>query len=159
MRKEVMKIEKITIRKFKKNKDTLYNQILELLKDEKTTEENKLYANQVIMNMETFIKDNTAIIYTISDEEEIDGFIWAYIIKDSSSVAHINYFYIKPQYRSMGYGTTLLNKIIEELKKLDCSKVNLYVKKSNINGYKFYEKKGFKQIKEKKDRLFLEKVV
>jgi ribosomal protein S18 acetylase RimI-like enzyme len=55
----------------------------------------------------------------------------------------INYIAVIPEYRNKGFGRQLVNKAIDELKKLGCLKVNLQVRKYNKDVIEFYENLGF----------------
>ncbi len=56
----------------------------------------------------------------------------------------LNYLAVLPKYQKQGYGRKLVEKAIEELKKLGCLKVNLQVRKTNTSVISFYEHLGFK---------------
>ncbi len=56
----------------------------------------------------------------------------------------LNYLAVLPKYQKQGYGSKLVEKAIEELKKLGCLKVNLQVRKTNTSAISFYEHLGFK---------------
>ncbi len=56
----------------------------------------------------------------------------------------LNYLAVLPKYQKRGYGSKLVEKAIEELKKLGCLKVNLQVRKTNTSVISFYEHLGFK---------------
>lgn len=154
-----MNIRKINYQDYIKNKDNLHEQITQLLFSKKCTSENKNKANKVISNMEVYIKDETAIIYGIFENEIIKGFIWSYLLKDTEKTAHINYFNIVKDCRRMGYGTHLLNELEQELTKKNVRKVNLYVKKSNQSGINFYKKNKFKSIYDDNEKILLEKEI
>lgn len=56
----------------------------------------------------------------------------------------INYLAVLPSYQKKGYGRKLVEKAIEELKKLGCLKVNVQIRKNNASVIGFYEHLGFK---------------
>jgi ribosomal protein S18 acetylase RimI-like enzyme len=56
----------------------------------------------------------------------------------------LNYLAVLPAYQGQGYGRKLVERAIAELKKLDCLKVNLEVRKSNSSVIDFYIHLGFK---------------
>ncbi len=56
----------------------------------------------------------------------------------------LNYMAVLPEHQRHGYGTKLVEKAIDELKKLGCLKVNLQVRRSNISVVEFYKHLGFK---------------
>lgn len=50
---------------------------------------------------------------------------------------------VKPEYRKMGTGSSLIQALLEELKQRGCLKVNLQVLGSNKAVVEFYQKNGF----------------
>jgi ribosomal protein S18 acetylase RimI-like enzyme len=56
----------------------------------------------------------------------------------------INYLAVNPEYQRRGYGEHLVQKGIDELRKMGCLKVNLQVRKTNTSVISFYKHLGFK---------------
>jgi ribosomal protein S18 acetylase RimI-like enzyme len=56
----------------------------------------------------------------------------------------LNYLAVLPEYQKRGYGRRLVKKAVEELRKLDCLKVNVQVRKSNPSAIGFHKHLGFK---------------
>ena len=56
----------------------------------------------------------------------------------------MNYLAVLPEHQRRGYGRKLVEKAVEELKKLGCLKVNLQVRRSNVSVVEFYKHLGFK---------------
>jgi ribosomal protein S18 acetylase RimI-like enzyme len=57
----------------------------------------------------------------------------------------INYLAVNPRFQKRGYGRKLVEKAIVELKKLGCPKINLQVRRSNVQVIDFYKHLGFKE--------------
>ena len=57
----------------------------------------------------------------------------------------INYLAVTPEHQRHGYGKKLVQKAIEELKKIGCQKINLQVRRNNTKGVNFYKHLGFKE--------------
>jgi ribosomal protein S18 acetylase RimI-like enzyme len=57
----------------------------------------------------------------------------------------INYLAIAPEDQRRGYGRKLVQKAIDELKKMGCQKVNLQIRRSNDKVIDFYKNIGFKE--------------
>ena len=57
--------------------------------------------------------------------------------------AQINFFAVNQKFRENGFGSYLMNYLIEQCKKLDINKLFLEVSKSNINAEKFYSRFDF----------------
>jgi len=76
--------------------------------------------------------------------KNITGFI--VVIKENKDKANIVNFLINPKFQNRGYGTLLLKKAIEYLKKLnEITKVVLNVQASNNIAINLYEKFKFKK--------------
>ena len=56
----------------------------------------------------------------------------------------MNYLAVLPEHQRRGYGRKLVEKAVDELKKLGCLKVNLQVRRSNVSVVEFYKHLGFK---------------
>jgi ribosomal protein S18 acetylase RimI-like enzyme len=57
----------------------------------------------------------------------------------------INYLAVVPEHQGHGCGKKLVQKAIEELKKIGCQKINLQVRKNNTQVIDFYKHLGFKE--------------
>ena len=139
--------KKITINDFRKNKSDLYDCILELKKN------NSKESDKIIINMERYLNDKSAIIICPYVENKIVGFIWGYYL--SNNKIHINYFSVLGKYRNNGFGTKLIKKIISDNKD---SKLELLVNKDNSKAIKFYIKNGFtkEEYSEEKIKMIME---
>lgn len=56
----------------------------------------------------------------------------------------LNYVAGLPDYQKRGYGKKLIDKSIDELRKLGCLKVNVQVRRNNPSAVEFYKHLGFK---------------
>lgn len=56
----------------------------------------------------------------------------------------LNYVAVLPDYQKRGYGKKLIDKAIDELRKLGCLKVNVQVRRNNPSAVEFYKHLGFK---------------
>jgi ribosomal protein S18 acetylase RimI-like enzyme len=57
----------------------------------------------------------------------------------------MNYLAITPEFQRRGYGRKLVQKAVDELKKIGCLKLNLQVRRSNTSVIDFYKHLGFKE--------------
>jgi ribosomal protein S18 acetylase RimI-like enzyme len=57
----------------------------------------------------------------------------------------LNYLAVLPDFQRSGYARRLVEKAIDELRKLSCLKVNLQVRRSNISAVEFYKHLGFEE--------------
>ena len=142
MRKEKMHIKKIDVLSFKKYKNDIIECVNELVNY------STIRCNKIIKNMEIFLNDKSAIIYSAIYEEKLIGFIWGYLI-DNQTI-HINYFVVNKNYRNNGIGGNLLNKMIDNNMDINC--FELLVNINNYKGIKFYQKNGFIKNEYNKDK-------
>jgi ribosomal protein S18 acetylase RimI-like enzyme len=56
----------------------------------------------------------------------------------------LNYLAVLPEHQRRGYGRKLVEKAVDELKRLGCLKVNLQVRRSNVSVAEFYKHLGFR---------------
>jgi ribosomal protein S18 acetylase RimI-like enzyme len=56
----------------------------------------------------------------------------------------MNYLAVLSEHQRRGYGRKLVEKAVDELKRLGCLKVNLQVRRSNVSVVEFYKHLGFK---------------
>lgn len=93
---------------------------------------------EVAIDMKT--KQNDGLFFVAEDNHEIIGTVIA------GFDGHRGWLYslaMLPQHRRKGFGTQLVKKVIEELKKLGCLKVNLQINSDNNEVVEFYKKNGF----------------
>ncbi len=55
----------------------------------------------------------------------------------------INYLAVAPEYRRRGLGRAIMAEVEDRLRALGCPKINLQVRKSNIEVIEFYQSIGF----------------
>ena len=67
---------------------------------------------------------------------------------DTADILNIG---IDPDFKRQGYGTGLLNHLIEELKKKDIGEILLEVRAGNKSAIQFYKKQGFEEISVRKN--------
>lgn len=63
---------------------------------------------------------------------------------DPLSTAEISAMYIYPNYWQCGYGTQLLNTVIQAMQQMNFKEITLWVLETNYFARSFYEKIGFK---------------
>ena len=67
---------------------------------------------------------------------------------DTADILNIG---IDSDFKRQGYGTGLLNHLIEELKKKDIGEILLEVRSGNKSAIQFYKKQGFEEISVRKN--------
>ena len=93
---------------------------------------------ETVINMK--IKQNDGLFFVAEENHQIIGTIIA------GFDGHRGWLYsltVLPQHRRKGLGTSLVNKAMEELKKLGCLKANLQIYSDNKEVVDFYKKIGF----------------
>lgn len=68
------------------------------------------------------------------------------ILSIAAGEAHILNLCVDPTFRALGYGTRLLNEILERARMAEVKEVFLEVRPSNSGALSLYSKKGFRKI-------------
>lgn len=93
------------------------------------------------------INEEENIILVVEDNDNIVGYIYGYIRADNKIKkeleAYIESLFIINEYRNQGLATNLINKFIEEAKKLNTKYIFIENKKDNIVAKKLYDKLNF----------------
>jgi ribosomal protein S18 acetylase RimI-like enzyme len=55
----------------------------------------------------------------------------------------VNYLAVEPECRGRGIGRTMMMEAEHRLKKMGCPKINLQIRKDNLDAIHFYEKLGY----------------
>jgi ribosomal protein S18 acetylase RimI-like enzyme len=99
--------------------------------------------NDNIINIMKLIQDNQCILICSFHQNKIIGFSGV-IIDNMKNNATFEIF-INKQYRNTGIGKELTLSIIKYSSLIGIKKINLSVRKNNINAIKLYRKNGFKE--------------
>ena len=75
--------------------------------------------------------------------EELAGYA---ILSIAAGEAHILNLCVDPMFRALGYGTRLLNEILQRAESAEVKEVFLEVRPTNSSAMSLYHKKGFRQI-------------
>ncbi len=75
--------------------------------------------------------------------DEIAGYA---ILSIAAGEAHILNLCVDPTFRALGYGTRLLNEILERARSAEVREVFLEVRPSNSGALSLYRKQGFRKI-------------
>jgi ribosomal-protein-alanine N-acetyltransferase len=125
-----MKIQRVTIKDLK-----------EIITLEKEIFKENAFSTQLMTDL---IRHNTFFLKLVDDKSKYDliGFIIA--IRDQIDRINIINFLIAPRFQKKGFGTQLLNDIIERIKNLkEINKIVLNVQVTNLPAIKLYEKYNF----------------
>jgi ribosomal protein S18 acetylase RimI-like enzyme len=57
----------------------------------------------------------------------------------------VNYLAVDPRHRRNGLGAALMTEVETRLRELGCAKLNLQIRRDNLQAIAFYERSGFKE--------------
>jgi N-acetylglutamate synthase-like GNAT family acetyltransferase len=103
----------------------------------------KAFAEKTLLKAATTGK---ATFYLALENNEIIGF--AQTIQKNANTTELDRIIIFPQHTRKGIGTQLLRKIITDQKQKEVENIIVSTGKEERQARQFYEKNGFKQIKE-----------
>ena len=75
-----------------------------------------------------------------------DSIIGIYVFQVVLDEAQLNYFVVKQKFRKKGFGSHLMNHLIERCEKLNVTKLLLEVSNSNFAANKFYSRFDFSTV-------------
>ena len=114
-----------------------YEQFLRLINDFRQTNFTEEQFKEILKNFE---KDQTTKIFVIEKDSNLIAtatlIIEQKFIYNLSKLAHIEDVCVKKEMRKQGYGKLIINKIIDEAKKIGCYKITLDCSNENISFYK-----------------------
>jgi ribosomal protein S18 acetylase RimI-like enzyme len=95
---------------------------------------------------DTLLKTRKTVFYTALIENEIVGF--AQLIQQDSEKTVLDRIIVFPEQTRKGIGTKLLKKALEDEKRRGIKTIAVQAGKHEIQAKRFYEKNGFKKLKE-----------
>ncbi len=122
----------------------------------KTLNELLLPENYPFYFYENLFKDHGEAFYVAKVGEEIVGYVMCRVEKEFRlelpirfvRVGHIVSIAVKPEYRRMGIGRSLMEKAIDALfNRYRVEYIYLEVRVSNVGAIKFYERLGFRIVR------------
>jgi len=96
----------------------------------------------------TSIENSKNLCYCLSQNDKTIGYLIAMLTVDTADILNIG---IDPDFKRQGYGTALLNHLIEELKKRNIGEILLEVRAGNKSAIQFYKSQGFEEISVRKN--------
>lgn len=90
-----------------------------------------------------FYKDEFLNCVVVEEDNKIIGFATYSIIYERGEIVDI---IIKPKMRFRGYGSKLLNFIVEMIRKNGCVNITLEVNSTNVAAINLYNKLGFEVV-------------
>ena len=77
---------------------------------------------------------------------EIDGKVHGYMGLSITDNVQIINFYVDEEYQNMGFGTMMMEFVIDVCESSQASSITLEVRKSNTKALKLYQKFGLKEV-------------
>ena len=96
----------------------------------------------------TSIENSNNLCYCLNLNGKTIGYLIAMLSLDTADILNIG---IDPDFKRQGYGTALLNYLIENLRKRNISEILLEVRAGNKSAIQFYMKQGFEEISVRKN--------
>ena len=96
----------------------------------------------------TSIENSNNLCYCRSLNGKTIGYLIAMLAEDTADIQNIG---IDTDFQRKGYGTALLNHLIEELRKRDIGEIFLEVRAGNKSAIQFYKRQGFEEISVRKN--------
>ena len=96
----------------------------------------------------TSIENSKNLCYCLSQNGKTIGYLIAMLAVDTADILNIG---IDSDFKRQGYGTALLNHLIEELRKRHIDEIFLEVRAGNKSAIQFYKRKGFEEISVRKN--------
>jgi len=96
----------------------------------------------------TSIENSKNLCYCLSQNDKTIGYLIAMLAVDTADILNIG---IDPDFKRQGYGTDLLNHLIEELRKRNIGEILLEVRAGNKSAIQFYKRQGFEKISVRKN--------
>ena len=101
------------------------------------------FTNPWTRDMYSWELQNRAVCHILvvrTDECPVAGFCAFWLVFDE---IHINNIALRPQYRSNGYGTALMEYVLGEARRLGARRATLEVRAGNTGARRLYERLGF----------------
>ena len=104
-------------------------------------EESSFHITWTRADFEREAKNDMAIYYVARVDGNIAGYAGMWHVVDEGQITNVA---VMPEYRQMGIGSLMMEKIIEKAIEKEMTGITLEVKISNYNAQKLYTKYGFK---------------
>ena len=106
---------------------------------------NEAYSLETLSEImkDNYLLKNNDNIFEISNDDELIGYIIFHISEDFTDIYKI---FIRDNDKNKGYGTMLVNKVVEMSKRYHSKKIMIEVRSKNQIAINFYNKNNFNQI-------------
>ena len=106
---------------------------------------NEAYSLETLSEImkDNYLLKNNDNIFEISNDDELIGYIIFHISEDFTDIYKI---FIRDNDKNKGYGTMLVNKVVEMSKRYHSKKIMIEVRSKNQIAINFYKKNNFNQI-------------
>ena len=106
---------------------------------------NEAYSLETLSEImkDNYLLKNNDNIFEISNDDDLIGYIIFHISEDFTDIYKI---FIRDNDKNKGYGTMLVNKVVEMSKRYHSKKIMIEVRSKNQIAINFYKKNNFNQI-------------
>lgn len=108
-------------------------------------EEAEQLAKAKVSSMAEFVESGEARVWASMDENNLAGFVWAFVNKKDGFVdrIHVNHLSVDELYRNQGIAQQLMNQVFAWAKEEHIVQVELHVQQTNEAAKALYSKLGF----------------
>ena len=101
-------------------------------------------AYEKIGSLINHLRDDTAVAYAAFHDEEIVGFVWAYVHQFREELRmYVSEIRVREDYRNMGIGSTLLKLVEDQANKRGLGAIYLHAEAQNRAVRRLYEACGY----------------
>lgn len=140
-----MEIYKLTINDVEKYKEEIKNMLKQSFEKSfpESSLDNTSFDNR-IESLKLYINEEKALVYGSKSGKSLAGFVW-FFEKDTpkGKLIHINHFVVDENFRGLGVGSALWNKVESYANEREIEEIELLVTKSNVDAVNFYTKRNF----------------
>ena len=106
---------------------------------------NEAYSLETLSEImkDNYLLKNNDNIFEISNDDDLIGYIIFHISEDFTDIYKI---FIRDNDKNKGYGTMLINKVVEMSNRYHSKKIMIEVRSKNQIAINFYNKNNFNQI-------------
>lgn len=133
------------------------NSILRILNEFSNTLDSLKKGQEFRRNMAIKFSQNAKFLTINRDEEGVLGFAAFYCNDFNSFTAYLSMIAIKSEFRKLGHGKHLFDKIVDVSLQNHMQTIKLEVNRKNISALSFYKSLGFEEDSEGTDSIYLNK--
>jgi len=128
------------VENYKSDIMTLFKQSFE--KSFPDTKYNVNHFESRVNSLKEYIKKESAIVYASKGNIGLTGLVW-FFEKENHNLIHINHFVVHEDFRRLGIGKELWNKVEQYRREREIKEIELLVTQSNEDAVRFYLTRDF----------------